>query len=165
MKKNIISIAIGCVIGVIFGVTAINNQTPVTVYAKSQVRFEEPVQAEEPSEPRHLTYAEKLLIASCVYAEANTEDLTGKRYVVDVILNRLDSEQFPDTVSGVIYEQGQFWTKGMPTDYSKIPEECFTAVEMELESQLTYEAVYFRNGRYHNFGTALFSHRNHYFSK
>ena len=167
MKRNIISIVLGCGIGVILGVTAINNQTPVKVYASQARQYEaEPVAAaEEKSEPRHLTYAEKLLLAACVYAEANTEDLTGKRYVVDVILNRLDSAKFPNTISEVIYEKGQFWTQGMPSDYSKIPEDCFEAIELELESQLSTEALYFRAGRYHNFGTALFRHGNHYYSK
>ena len=165
MKRNIISIILGSAIGIVLGVTALHNQEPTILHATSAINWDAEEPEPETKSERHLTYAEKLLLAACVYAEANTEDLIGKRYVVDVILNRLDSDKFPNSISRVIYEKGQFWTQGMPTDYSKIPQECFDAIEMELESQLTYEAVYFRSGRYHNFGTALFSHGNHYFSK
>ena len=165
MKRNIISILLGSVIGVALGITALHHQEPTVVYATSSINWDAEESEPEVKSERHLTYAEKLLLAACVYAEANTEDLTGKRYVVDVILNRLDSDKFPNTISGVIFEKGQFWTQGMPTDYSQIPQECFDAIEMEMESQLTYEAVYFRNGRYHNFGTPLFSHGRHFFNK
>ena len=35
------------------------------------------------------------LLACLVYAEAGNQDLQGKEYVVDVVLNRVDSPQFP----------------------------------------------------------------------
>ena len=50
------------------------------------------------------------LIAACVEAEAGNQDLTGKRLVADVILNRVDSEDFPDTIEGVISQPRHFAT-------------------------------------------------------
>ena len=40
-----------------------------------------------------------------VEAEAGTEDRTGKLLVADVVLNRVESERFPDTVRQVVYQE------------------------------------------------------------
>lgn len=43
-----------------------------------------------------------------VQAEAGGEDAYGKRLVANVILNRVVSGEFPNTVTGVVFQQGQF---------------------------------------------------------
>ena len=48
------------------------------------------------------------MLAKCVQAEAGNQGLLGKRLVVDVILNRVDSDRFPNTIEGVITQSGQF---------------------------------------------------------
>ena len=48
------------------------------------------------------------LIALVTMAEAEGECEEGKRLVIDTILNRVDSEHFPDTVYDVIYQPNQF---------------------------------------------------------
>ncbi|MBB6678552.1 cell wall hydrolase [Cohnella lubricantis] len=48
------------------------------------------------------------LIAKMVEIEAGNESYAGKLAVANVILNRVRSDSFPDTVSGVIYAPGQF---------------------------------------------------------
>lgn len=48
------------------------------------------------------------LIAQLVEAEAGNQDLTGKRMVVDVILNRLDDGRFGDSIEDIIFAPGQF---------------------------------------------------------
>lgn len=48
------------------------------------------------------------LIAKLVEIEAGHEPYEGKLAVANVILNRVHSGRFPDTVSGVIYAPGQF---------------------------------------------------------
>lgn len=48
------------------------------------------------------------LIALVTMAEAEGECEDGKRLVIDTILNRVDSEHFPDTVYDVIYQRNQF---------------------------------------------------------
>ncbi len=171
MKRNLISILIGCTIGVVVGLTAVSHQTPMPVYANAHVweeetASEEPIETEQQNiERRHITEAERFLLAAIVYAEANTESLLGKQYVVDVILNRVDSPKFPNYIAGVIYEQNQFWTKGMPTDYDSIPSDIYLAIDLELDHQTNTEVLYFRTGTFHHFGTPLFQCGNHFFSK
>ncbi|WLR44272.1 spore cortex-lytic enzyme [Bacillus carboniphilus] len=48
------------------------------------------------------------LMANAVYGEARGEPYSGQVAVAAVILNRIDSPTFPNTVSGVIYEPGAF---------------------------------------------------------
>lgn len=48
------------------------------------------------------------LLAKCVYAEARGEPYTGQVAVAAVVLNRVRSSSFPNTVSGVIYQRGAF---------------------------------------------------------
>jgi len=48
------------------------------------------------------------LMARLVRAEAESEPYAGKVAVAYVILNRVDSSQFPNTVHDVIYQSGQF---------------------------------------------------------
>lgn len=51
---------------------------------------------------------EKDLLARLVRAEAQGEPLVGKVEVALVVLNRVNSKQFPDTIKDVIYQPGQF---------------------------------------------------------
>lgn len=55
-----------------------------------------------------ITSAERTLLAQLVHAEAQGEPYAGKVAVATVVLNRVDSGQFPNTISGVIYQAGQF---------------------------------------------------------
>lgn len=48
------------------------------------------------------------LLSCCVYGEARGESYTGKVAVAAVILNRVKSASFPNSISGVIYQSGAF---------------------------------------------------------
>lgn len=48
------------------------------------------------------------LLARLVYAEARGESYKGQVAVAAVVLNRVNSASFPNTVSGVIYQSGAF---------------------------------------------------------
>ena len=48
------------------------------------------------------------LLARLVYAEARGESYTGQVAVAAVVLNRVKSSSFPNSVSGVIYQKGAF---------------------------------------------------------
>ena len=54
------------------------------------------------------TSSDLYLLAKCIYAEARGESYTGQVAVGAVILNRVRSTKFPNTVSGVIYQTGAF---------------------------------------------------------
>ncbi|MGN1060456.1 MAG: spore cortex-lytic enzyme [Candidatus Coproplasma sp.] len=54
------------------------------------------------------TSSDLYLLAKCIYAEARGESYTGQVAVGAVILNRVRSSSFPNTISGVIYQKGAF---------------------------------------------------------
>ena len=64
------------------------------------------------SDPRYpeieLTAEEKQLLARVVWVEAQGECAEGQQAVAEVVLNRMHSEEFGNTLKGVIYAQGQF---------------------------------------------------------
>ena len=55
-----------------------------------------------------LSSSELNLLAHLVYAEARGEPYTGQVAVAAVVLNRVDSSQFPNSISGVAYQPGAF---------------------------------------------------------
>ena len=54
------------------------------------------------------TSSDLYLLAKCIYAEARGESYTGQVAVGAVILNRVASPSFPNTVAGVIYQKNAF---------------------------------------------------------
>lgn len=65
----------------------------------------------------NFTQDEIYLMARAVYGEARGESYTGQVAIAAVILNRMESQDFPNTVKGVIFQpwaftavnDGQFW--------------------------------------------------------
>lgn len=55
-----------------------------------------------------LSNSDLYLLSCCVYGEARGESYTGKVAVAAVVLNRVRSSKFPNSISGVIYQQGAF---------------------------------------------------------
>ena len=52
--------------------------------------------------------SDSYLLAKCIYAEARGEPYTGQVAVGAVILNRVRSSKFPNSISGVIYQPYAF---------------------------------------------------------
>jgi len=52
--------------------------------------------------------SDSYLLAKCIYAEARGEPYTGQVAVGAVILNRVRSSKFPNTIAGVIYQPYAF---------------------------------------------------------
>ena len=55
-----------------------------------------------------MTAWEEELLARCAWREARGEKTLGMRLVVEVVLNRVLSSHFPNTVTEVLYQPGQF---------------------------------------------------------
>lgn len=132
------------------------------------IEIKELTYAEDPTEEEiaeEIRFGEMELIAQLVMAEAGNQDLTGKRYVADVVLNRVDSDDFPNTVEEVIFQENQFsviengafdeagWT---------ITEECYEAVKLEYEERLNYDILYFSRGP-SKYASNHFKHQDHWF--
>lgn len=60
------------------------------------------------SAPVAASYDDAYLLACLVTCEAGNQSYEGKLAVANVVLNRVASSRFPNTISGVIYQSGQF---------------------------------------------------------
>ena len=106
------------------------------------------------------------LIALCVEAEAGNQSLDGKRLVADVILNRVESERFPNTVEEVISQKYQFTTywDGTMDRIVEPSEESLHAVQMELYGKrLDDQILFFTAGNYNRYCTPAYIVGDHYF--
>lgn len=129
--------------------------------------FEEVIETEQPeiAEEFPLSDYEIELLALVVMAEAEGESEEGKRLVIDTILNRVDSEHFPNTVEGVVYQPNQFtsmWNGRVDRCY--VMDDICQLVREELESRTNYDVIYFTAGHYGEYGSHMFPVGNHYFS-
>lgn len=105
------------------------------------------------------------LIAHMVMAEAEGESEYGKRLVIDTILNRVDSTYFPDSVHGVIYQPYQFSSiKDGRFDRCYVKDDIYALVEEEVLERTDNNVIFFRTGRYSDYGDPLFKVDHHYFS-
>ena len=62
----------------------------------------------KPSSTNGYSSSDLYLLAKCIYAEARGESYTGQVAIGAVIMNRLKSPSFPNTISGIIYQKGAF---------------------------------------------------------
>lgn len=113
-----------------------------------------------------LTKSEIELVALTTMGEAEGECEYGKRLVIDTILNRVDSDAFPNTVSDVIYQPNQFecmWNGRI--DRCEINDYICELVIEECTLRTNHECAFFCAGDYGVYGTPMFQVENHYFSK
>lgn len=103
-------------------------------------------------------------MAQIVWLEARGEEYMGQRYVAAVILNRVESNIFPNTVLEVISDKGQFATY-RARNRAKPDEVTYKAIKDEIENRSNEEILYFRSGHYHKGHPQAFKYGNHYFSK
>ena len=107
------------------------------------------------------------LMAQLVEAEAGNQDFEGKCLVVDVLLNRLESDAFPNTVEEVIFQEGQFsvvtngaWEKAA----WNMKDDDYAAVLDELEMHTNKDVLYFNNCRKVSGTGTPFKHGGHWFN-
>ncbi len=89
-----------------------------------------------------------ILISKVISNEARGEGINGWIAVAETVLNRVESDKFPNTVEEVVLQKGQF--SGTEHYDNVIPtEEMKTVAEMVANGSLTYlnnpEVLYFRN--------------------
>ena len=82
-----------------------------------------------------------------VQAESGGCDITGKILVANVILNRVDSNEFPDSIHGVVYQKSQFSPViDGSINRCKVSDETREAVDRALNGEDPSEgALYFMN--------------------
>lgn len=147
-------------------VSANTNQTTGYIV----VRMNEPeittgTEVKDISSADLITMDDAVLIAKLVLAEAEGEPEMGKRLVIDTVLNRVDSSDFPNTVYDVVYQPYHYdpaWD-GRIDLFSEL-DDTFKLVVDEIQHRTNSEVLYFRTDKFHEFGTPMEQVGNHYFS-
>lgn len=134
-----------------------SNKT-TTPYVSNLATFE-PQTEEESSEVEvdyypEFTYSkdwsaeESYLLARIAMAEAEGCNTQTKTLIIMCVLNRVWSDEFPDTIEEVIFQENQFspidngrWDRVEPN------EDCYEAVKVVMEAKYDYSggATYFEN--------------------
>ena len=134
----------------------------------------EPTVVAEDTTNLKLNDNEYKVLLKIVEAEAGSEDLTGKMLVANVIMNRVNSQKFPDTVTEVVYQRHQGKAQFSPTadgriDTVNVSQETITAVEKVLNGEdssngaLYFRSVYSNSGWFDSALTRVIEHGNHIF--
>lgn len=106
------------------------------------------------------------LLALVVEAEAGNQSELGKRLVVDVVLNRVDSPDFPDSIEEVITQKNAFssyWDGGIEKVQCPAPS-TYAVVEAELNNRTNFEVLFFTSEGYSQYGEDWQKIGDHYFS-
>lgn len=190
----LISLLIGCILGALAGVGHIrsvkNWEKVESEWVKEQIAADRAYEAEVAAERERwgqmeqagsipvtdLTeedmeeenyWGELELLAQVVEAEAGNQDMTGKRLVVDVVLNRVDSPLFPDTITEVLEQPGQFttmWNGAVEDAGYHMQQDDYDAVMMEVTGKrLDYDIYFFTAGEYNASCKPAYIHGDHYF--
>ena len=94
------------------------------------------------------------LLAALIYCEAGSETYNGKLAVGAVVMNRVRSPAYPNTISGVIYASGQF-TPAINGKVARvyggdIPESCYQAAQAAIAGETNVGgATHFRRAGNH----------------
>ena len=94
------------------------------------------------------TDSDAYLLGAIIQCESEGEPYEGKLAVGSVVLNRVKSSYFPNTISGVIYQSGQF----SPVASGRLAyrleagvnSECLQAAQEVLNGNITVSSLYFR---------------------
>lgn len=90
------------------------------------------------------------LLAALIYCEAGNQSMEGKIAVGQVVMNRVASSSFANTISGVIYEAGQFTpasTGQLDSVIGSAPSDCYEAALAAMNGEGTVgSALYFNTG-------------------
>lgn len=88
------------------------------------------------------------LLGAIIECEAGAESYEGKLAVGSVIMNRVKSSYFPNTISGVIYQSGQFSPVASGRLayrlQSGVSSSCLQAAQEVLNGNITLNCLYFR---------------------
>lgn len=116
------------------------------------------------NEPISATVSETKLLAALIYCEAGNQPYKGQVAVGAVVMNRIASKKYPNTMRKVIYQKGQFgpaitgWLDRVLAE-DKIPKACYKAAKAALNGESPVgDALYFGCG---NYGVKIGAHWFH----
>ena len=88
-----------------------------------------------------VTQQEAVELMQIASAEALNQGIDGMRYVMSVVINRVNSPDYPNDIHSVIYQPHQFYTAGMAK--AEITPEVHMALALLEMGNLTPEIVAF----------------------
>lgn len=110
-------------------------------------------------EAHEYTPEDIVLVGMLVEHECPHESELGKRLVVDTILNRVESDEFPNTVKEVINQPGQYCNpKKFP------PKDIYKLIAEEVYTRTNDRVLWYRTKKYHTYGEPIIQEGSHYFS-
>ncbi|WP_461815714.1 cell wall hydrolase [Faecalimonas sp.] len=127
-------------------------------------KAEQAAASQKRNAPMSVSTSDRDLMAAIIYCEAGIEPYQGKVAVGAVIMNRVRSGRFPNTISGVIYQRGQFGPAitgklGRVLASGKATAECYKAADAALAGENPIgNRLFFGNG---NTGYKIGSHYFH----
>lgn len=145
---------------------------------EEQIGTEQVKDAEEPAVIYELSEEDYDALLRIVEAEASGEDIRGRMLVANVVLNRVESGRFPDTVKEVVYQREGGRAQFSPVATGKIDrvtvsETTKEAVDLALQGEDESKgALYFMAPEYADAGnrrwfeenlTLLFAYHGHEF--
>ena len=134
---------------------------PIETIQESEVELVEVQECIKPQQETESSeiYSEsdKILMARVVFAEARGECDEGQQAVVQVIMNRVNSTVYPDTISEVIQQPGQFVIGSRYTDKEMRNVEYVLENGYDLPSDVMYFGTWkFRCGNAIHIGKHYF---------
>lgn len=115
---------------------------------QDEIKDQEEELEKEPSGPINADTSDTELLAAIIYCEAGSESYEGKLAVGSVVINRMRSSYFPNTLAGVIYQKGQFSPVASGRLATALAEgansECIKAAKEVLGGRITLNCLYFR---------------------
>ena len=105
------------------------------------------------------TPEEVVMIGKIVQHECPHESELGQRLVIDTIMNRVESEEFPSTVRDVLNQPGQYCN---PSKYP--PDYIYTLIAQEAYNRTNNQVLWYRTKDYHKYGRPITQEGGHYFS-
>ena len=96
---------------------------------------------------QNVTAKETKCLATAIYHEANAESVKGQIAVANVIMNRVESKDFPNSVCGVISQKSQFSWYGKTKH--KYTDETLAIARKMLNNRQdnTNGALFFHSGK------------------
>ncbi len=114
----------------------------------------------------NISQSERDNIARLVWLEARGESNEGQRAVIEVVLNRVLNNRFPNTINGVIFQNNQFSPSGLISsttatskEYSNL-EYVLSGQSFETEETVVFFSTGLQSGRklYKKIGNHYFQH-------
>ena len=102
---------------------------------------------------------EMVMIGKVVQHEAGNQSELGKRLVIDTIMNRVESDKFPNTVKEVIGQKGQYCN---PKNYP--PRDIYKLIAQEIYNRTNPQVLWYKTKSYHKYGIPIIQEGDHYFS-